>query len=408
MKDKKILLAVSLILCAASIALVLVKGAPKDEVSLDSVAEVAESTLHHIDKTAQIITSVSDAEEIEAGNKIHLRINRNFLAKNIEITPLCAYVNAVGRNVARHVKRRDIPYRFHIIDSYVPNAFCSAGGHIYITIGMLKLLESEAELAAVLGHEITHCDAKHAVGMIQHKILEKKILKTDADTLADIGYDIFWRPGYSEYQEEEADLGGVYLAAEAGYHPLAVIHAFKRIEDYYGHYSAPEAVNPLDDTLRAVGGLVERYFATHPLTPERISRIKNFIREKKLLANKSMMYIGQKNYIQRICAADKMFPDELRKKYSLGKGPDYEYAAKTDLEKLYTIYGVLYKGLGRKETEKILPKTLIKSKRPSLLECGNLDVYRMDTRDILETVTAKIYFKRGKISSIRIVKQKER
>ena len=72
------------------------------------------------------------------------------------------YVSNVGQKVAKNTERSDVTYRFHVIDSPMVNAFALPGGYIYVSRGLLSLANSEAELAAVLGHEIGHVTARHA------------------------------------------------------------------------------------------------------------------------------------------------------------------------------------------------------------------------------------------------------
>jgi predicted Zn-dependent protease len=79
---------------------------------------------------------------------------------------LQAYVAAVGQRLAEHSPRQDVAYRFQVVDSPEPNAFALPGGYVYITRGMLVLLNSEDELAGVIGHEIGHVAARHSVRQI--------------------------------------------------------------------------------------------------------------------------------------------------------------------------------------------------------------------------------------------------
>src|SRR5438309_1550737 len=68
------------------------------------------------------------------------------------------YVNAVGQSLVPNVRRTGIAYQFHAIDSPEVNAFAVPGGQVFVFTGMLRFLKSEAELAAILGHEISHVD----------------------------------------------------------------------------------------------------------------------------------------------------------------------------------------------------------------------------------------------------------
>src|SRR4029077_9353680 len=74
---------------------------------------------------------------------------------------LAAYVDSVGRKVAAASEEPTLPWRFTVLDDPVVNAFAMPGGYIYVTRGLLAHMQSEAQLAGVLGHEIGHVTARH-------------------------------------------------------------------------------------------------------------------------------------------------------------------------------------------------------------------------------------------------------
>lgn len=107
---------------------------------------------------------VSEAQEIQMGQEY---------AKQVEATlglvddaELQAYVRRIGTRLAAQSERPSLPWRFGVIDDPVPNAFALPGGPIYITRGLMSLMDTEAELASVLGHEIGHITARHSVQQI--------------------------------------------------------------------------------------------------------------------------------------------------------------------------------------------------------------------------------------------------
>jgi predicted Zn-dependent protease len=81
----------------------------------------------------------------------------------VEDEPIATYVREVGARLAQHSPRQDVEYRFLVVDSDMINAFALPGGHIYVTRGLLARVNSEDELANVIGHEIGHVAARHAV-----------------------------------------------------------------------------------------------------------------------------------------------------------------------------------------------------------------------------------------------------
>ena len=110
------------------------------------------------------ITLVSEAQEIQMGQEAAQQVEASIgLVKDEQLQ---AYVRRIGATMAAKSERPEIPWRFGVIDDPTPNAFALPGGPVYITRGLMSLLDSEAELASVIGHEIGHITARHSVQMI--------------------------------------------------------------------------------------------------------------------------------------------------------------------------------------------------------------------------------------------------
>jgi predicted Zn-dependent protease len=184
-----------------------------------------------------------------------------------------AWVTAVGRRVAQHAPP-GVDYRFHVIDMEAPNAFALPGGPVYISRGLLALLNSEDELAGVLGHEIGHIVGRHAT--------RRKAAATPLAILigvpAGIVSSIAPRLGrlaslpaavagsvaisaYSRQQEYAADEFGVDYAAAAGYDPGALADALRALER--------------EHALHGDGPTRSSFLASHPSTPDRRQRVRN-------------------------------------------------------------------------------------------------------------------------------------
>jgi predicted Zn-dependent protease len=394
----------------------MIKGNPQDRVDLNSVSEIGEGILHSVDKVGRIVTSVSDKEEMEIGDKINNEIAKNRVAEWVKDTPLDKYINDVGNKVAENVKRKDIKYKFHIIEGFYPNAFSLPGGHVYVTVGLLAVLRSEAELAAVLGHEITHIDAKHCIGVIQYKIKTEKILGSTLETFADIGYQLFLRPGFSEVQETEADVGSTYLLYKAGYHPMAIAHAFERIDKAaLSKGYSNNSITPIGDTIKATAGMIGRYFASHPVAVERIDKIKRYINDHKLIGENSRFYIGEKNYEERISYKEKRFKDEFKKDYVVSEEKKEEASSKKEekvaapedkekwLNEVYTTNGRIAVGMPVEELEKTLPKKSQAFKYDTRIGYKDISVYEFENNGKISVVGLWIELEAGKIKRIRLV-----
>jgi predicted Zn-dependent protease len=160
-----------------------------------------------------------------------------------------AYVDGIGRKLLRGLPRRDFAYKFLIVDQMEPNAFALPGGHIYVSRGLLALINNVDELACVLGHEIVHSARRHAAQQqaVARYQSPMSLPRSRAATQAAYGRDM----------EREADALGQRLCAAAGYDPMA-LSTFLR---------------SLDQRERLLMGAprVPTFFDTHPGSRERAS-----------------------------------------------------------------------------------------------------------------------------------------
>ena len=148
-----------------------------------------------------------------------------------------SYVNLVGRNLARQVERKDVQWRFAILDTPSINAMAFPGGIVVITRGLYALLTSEDELAAVLAHEIAHVNRRHQWKVIQQQKLVAlagdAVARSDpgrsAAVVADLGTKLIAR-GLDKSAEFEADRDGTVIAARAGYDSSALIAVMERLK----------------------------------------------------------------------------------------------------------------------------------------------------------------------------------
>jgi len=197
-------------------------------VSLSSVVDIWADFIRDVDSVGLMITRIGPAREMEIGRGIEHRMNRSFDLQ--DGTELHSYVAGVGKALVPGVQRDAIGYRFHVVRSPVINAYAIPGGGVYITTGMLGFLDSEAELAAVLGHEISHVDLKHCIGKLQYELAVRRVLGRNLAAVVAVGYNLIGL-GFSEQRELESDSNGMLLAAKAGYEPGAAITVFKRFAD---------------------------------------------------------------------------------------------------------------------------------------------------------------------------------
>jgi predicted Zn-dependent protease len=180
---------------------------------------------------------------------------------------LTRYVNMVGQRVAQ-VSDRALPYEFVVLNNPVPNAWALPGGKIAVNRGLLVELNSEAELAAVLGHEVVHAAARHGANAMQRGLVMQGLMMATAIGAASSEYGNYIVGGaqlgaqlvttkYGRDAELEADYYGMQYMARAGYDPKAAIG----LQETFVRLSQGRASSWLD-------GL----FASHPPSMERVDK----------------------------------------------------------------------------------------------------------------------------------------
>jgi beta-barrel assembly-enhancing protease len=145
---------------------------------------------------------------------------------------LLRYVNMVGQAVADVSSRPDIDYHFAIINTELPNAFATPGGYVFVSIGLLRMIENEAELAGVLAHEVAHIARKHALQTLERSrslqgvsSLTLTVMDKDPglfDKLIDEVSNVLFTKGLDKKLEFEADKYGREFAYRTGYYPGAL------------------------------------------------------------------------------------------------------------------------------------------------------------------------------------------
>lgn len=180
--------------------------------------------------------AMSVEEEIELGQKEHAKIVGKFgLYRDRELQ---AYINKVGQRIAAESSRPELEYTFTVLNDDMINAFALPGGFIYVTRGMLMHMNSESELAAVLGHEIAHVTEKHA---LRRNARGKGISVLNTVLAAVSGQPALYElgnmfggvllSGYSRDFELEADEIGAQYMAKAGYSPTAMLKTIEILKD---------------------------------------------------------------------------------------------------------------------------------------------------------------------------------
>lgn len=177
---------------------------------------------------------MSPAQEVALGKKNYQPSQQTQGGRYTVDPDLTLYVNQVGQKLAAISDRSQLPYEFVVLNNGVPNAWALPGGKIAINRGLLLELEDEAQLAAVLSHEIVHAAARHGATQMTQQLLlgvGAQVIgiatqNSDYGELAATGAQLgaaAWQARYGREQELEADAYGMEYMARAGYDPMAAV-----------------------------------------------------------------------------------------------------------------------------------------------------------------------------------------
>ena len=208
---------------------------------------------------------ISDAQEISLGQEFDKSVRGE--SKILADQHWQNYFNEIGQKIVKVSDRPNIEYHFTVIESDDINAFATPGGYVYIYTGLLRIIDDEAQLAAVTAHEISHVVARHSVKRLQQvlgvSILYEIVLGESSGEVLDaaigLGLSVALS-GYSRGYEKEADQYGVIYLEKAGFNPLGAENLFINMRE-------------------ASGGSGERSFfenmlASHPETNVRIENVR--------------------------------------------------------------------------------------------------------------------------------------
>lgn len=219
--------------------------------------------------------NVTDEEETQLGEQVSAQLRGRFGVMQDE--KVTKYVTLVGTVLAQASTKPKLDWKFIVLDTDGVNAYAAPGGFVHITRGLLGLMKNEAELAGVLGHEVTHITERHTIEAIK----QGKLVNTAGEVggsggglrqqfisrMAAAAFNKIFEGEFSRGDEEESDKIGTQLANKVGYAPNGIAEVLKKIQ----------ARN---------GGRQERngMFASHPAIKDRISNNEKLIKSARLNA----------------------------------------------------------------------------------------------------------------------------
>ncbi len=273
----------------------------------------------------QELAWVNENDEIKLGQSYYGRQQQAAGGPYVIDPDLTLYVRSVGRKLAQYSKRSHLPYDFVVLNDSSANAWALPGGKIAVNRGLLVALEDEAELAAVLAHEIVHADARHSAQNMEYGQLVGlgQVLLSGVANQAGYGGSLTqqvigmggggFMANYSRSRELEADLYGMRYMNEAGYDPEAAVSLQQtfvelskgRSQDRFSalfasHPPSQSRVAANEQTAWQLGRGGERGKARYQ------REISQLMKRKPAydLSDKAKKAIGEKNYAAAIKLAD--------------------------------------------------------------------------------------------------------
>ena len=298
--------------------IIVMQGDPEEKVGLSGVMELVGDAQRTAVKPAMMVTRVTAAEEMELGRNLAAQMAFGGYSKTDaeELKKIEAYVKRLGQSLLGSISRKEIVYEFHLVDLGMVNAFALPGGQIFVFRGLIDFVESEAELASILGHEIAHVDARHCVEMFQAEMAAEKLtgpVLGNNKRLAELAMRLASRiiqGGYRQYQEFEADARGLKFSVAAGYDPGAAERVMAKLGATYQEMKAPptKAANPVEELQNAVKTAAGSYYRSHPPTPDRVERLRIIVSRQ---TSKKKFYIGKENLRLRETRTQKQLDSEF-------------------------------------------------------------------------------------------------
>ncbi len=232
---------------------------------------------------------VSEAEEIEMGHEYDPIVVAEYGLYDDK--DLAAYIDQLGQSIAGVSQRTNLDYTFRLLDTPMVNAFALPGGYLYVTRGILAFMNSEDEIAGIMGHEVGHVVGRHSAKQMSRSVVASGfgILSTVSRVLPTAGA-LLQAPGqiallkYSRDQEEQADLLGVEYSTRLGYDAVQMAGFFETL----GRMSEGDGQRP------------PVFLSTHPDPGDRYERVSELTREWQQKIDYQPRNLDPDDFLRRI------------------------------------------------------------------------------------------------------------
>ena len=229
------------------------------------------------------ISNISNAQEEEIGKGINQELISSGQVKLYRNSSINSYINEIGQQLAKTSQRPNIPYTFQVVDDNNINAFATMGGYVYVNKGLIATADNEAELASVIGHEIGHIAARHAIQKMRDRAISQGLLSAagvDRNNAIQIGVELAVSRPNSRADELQADHLGLEDITKANYAPAGMLGFMQK--------------------LLSKGGSPPTFLSTHPATSERIKILQQDINPQTANVGNGLDNQAYKNRIRSL------------------------------------------------------------------------------------------------------------
>lgn len=221
---------------------------------------------------------VSYQEEWQLGQQLEQDIARQLPL--VDDREALRYLNRLGQRIVAQTELAEAPWEFHIVADPQINAFNIPGGHVYVNVGLVQAADNAAELAGVVAHEISHGVARHGTEQLTKaygfNIIASLALGQNPPVYQQLVTQIVGAGTFAKWgrdAEREADRLGVVYMVGAGYDPHGMVTMFQE----------------LVSRRQRDPGALDQFFASHPLTEDRIENVRLHIEELGVSADQNLI-----------------------------------------------------------------------------------------------------------------------
>jgi beta-barrel assembly-enhancing protease len=205
-------------------------------------------------------SNLSQRDEVQLAAQMH----DNLLSKGARLSTDSAvnrHVTDIGQRLVPSSRRSGLAFNFFVVQDKGVNAFATMGGYVYVTTGLLKAADNEAQVASVIGHEMGHIEKRHLIAQIKQSMITRGLVSTilgNNSALANIGVDLALNRPRGREDEFQADREGLRMLRDSNY-AVSAMPAFMR-------------------KLLRPRGNGPTFLSTHPAVPDRIKALDSAIK----------------------------------------------------------------------------------------------------------------------------------